>query len=104
MRQPLISAWHTPNEGLSDDELALFDLLFKEDISKANRERLKQARKGLLAALREKTATMPLWAKNTTTQAEVRVLILDPLWEKLPRPPYTEAESEERASRVYDYV
>ena len=30
-------------EGLSEDELALFDLLFKENISKADRERLKQA-------------------------------------------------------------
>jgi type I restriction enzyme R subunit len=30
-------------EGLNEDELALFDLLFKESISKADRERLKQA-------------------------------------------------------------
>ena len=35
-------------EGLSDDELALFDLLFKQSISKADRERLKQASKSLL--------------------------------------------------------
>src|SRR5262249_12777279 len=35
-------------EGLSDSELALFDLLFKENISKADRERLKQASKSLL--------------------------------------------------------
>jgi type I restriction enzyme, R subunit len=38
-------------EGLSDDELALFDLLFKENISKADRERLKQASKTLLVSL-----------------------------------------------------
>ena len=35
-------------EGLSEDELALFDLLFKEKISKTDRERLKQASKALL--------------------------------------------------------
>lgn len=40
-------------EGLSDDELALFDLLFKDKISKADRERLKQASKSLLASLRD---------------------------------------------------
>ncbi len=40
-------------EGLSDDELALFDLLFKESISKADRERLKQASKALLSSLRD---------------------------------------------------
>src|SRR5205823_8454932 len=39
-------------EGLTDDELALFDLLFRESISKADRERLKQASKSLLASLR----------------------------------------------------
>jgi type I restriction enzyme, R subunit len=35
-------------EGLSEEELALFDLLFKESISKKDRERLKQASQGLL--------------------------------------------------------
>ena len=38
-------------EGLSDDELALFDLLFRESISRADRERLRQASKSLLASL-----------------------------------------------------
>jgi hypothetical protein len=31
-------------EGLNDDELALFDLLFRETITKADREKLKQPR------------------------------------------------------------
>jgi len=39
-------------EGLTDDELALFDLLFKENISKADRERVKQASRSLLLSLR----------------------------------------------------
>ena len=65
-------------EGLSDDELALFDLLFKDNISKKDRERLKQA--------------------------QVKVFILDRLYESLPRPPFTEAETDQIALRVYDYV
>lgn len=91
-------------EGLSDDELALFDLLFKENIGKAERERLKQASRGLLKALQEKIVAMPQWAGNTTTQAEVRVFILDSLYDSLPRPPYTEAETEDLAERIYGYV
>ncbi len=91
-------------EGLSDDELALFDLLFKENISKAERERLKQASRGLLKALQEKIVAMPQWAGNTTTQAEVKIFILDSLYESLPRPPYTEAETEDLAERIYGYV
>jgi len=91
-------------EGLNDDELALFDLLFKENISKANRERLKQASRSLLASLRELLRPMHDWTKNTATQAEVKVFILDNLWEALPRPPFSDGETEEVANRVYEYV
>ena len=91
-------------EGLSDDELALFDLLFKEAVSKGDRERLKQASKTLLASLLELLKPMHDWRQNTTTQAEVKVFILDKLWQSLPRPPFTEQETEEVAARVYDYV
>jgi type I restriction enzyme R subunit len=91
-------------EGLSDDELALFDLLFKENISKADRERLKQASRGLLTALQALLKPMPTWKEHSTTQATVKVFILDNLWEALPRPPFTDEETELVASRVYDYV
>lgn len=91
-------------EGLTDDEVALFDLLFKDSISKKDRERLKQASQGLLLSLRGLLAPMPGWLQNATTQAEVKVFILDRLYESLPRPPFTEAETEDIASRVYDYV
>ena len=91
-------------EGLSEDELALFDLLFKDSIGKKDRERLKQASQGLLSSLRDLLALMPGWRQNATTQAEVRVFTLDRLYESLPRPPFTDAETEDIASRVYDYV
>ncbi len=61
-------------EGLTDDELAMFDLLFKDQISKADRERLKQASKALLASLQETLSRAHDWTKNTTTQAQVRVV------------------------------
>ncbi|HKV96601.1 MAG TPA: type I restriction endonuclease subunit R [Gammaproteobacteria bacterium] len=91
-------------EGLSDDELALFDLLFKDKLGQRDRERLKQASRGLLASLRKLLAPMPAWVKNAATQAQVRVFILDRLYESLPRPPFTDVETEGIASRVYDYV
>ncbi len=91
-------------EGLSEGELALFDLLFKETITKADRERLKQASKGLLASLRELLRPMHDWTQNTTTQAQVRTFILDNLWASLPRPPFNDEETEAVANRVYDYV
>ena len=47
---------------------------------------------------------MPRWTQNSATQAEIRVHILDSLWQALPRPPFTEAETESLAGRVYDHV
>ncbi len=91
-------------EGPSDDELALFDLLFKENISKADRERLTQGSKALLPSLRELLRPMHDWTQNTATQAEVKVFLLDNLWEALPKPPFSDEETEGIANRVYEYV
>src|SRR3954470_10320134 len=45
-------------EGLTHKELALFDLLFRESISRTDRERLKQASKSLFASLKAQFASM----------------------------------------------
>lgn len=91
-------------EGLSETELTFFDMLLKENITKADRERLKQASKGLLRSLVELLATMPNWTKNTATQADVQVFILDTLYASLPRPPFTDEEAEALANRLYGFV
>lgn len=91
-------------EGLSDDELALFDLLFRDNITKADRERLKQASRSLLGSLQKLLEPMPNWTQNSSTQAEVKVLILDILWQSLPRPPFSDQDAEVLADRVYDFV
>jgi type I restriction enzyme R subunit len=91
-------------EGLTDDELALFDLLFKDSIAKTERERLKQASRGLLSSLRDLLRPMQDWTQKAATQAEVKIFILDSLYRTLPRPPFTDAETNEVAERVYEYV
>ena len=91
-------------EGLSEDELALFDLLFKDKIGRKERERLKQASRSLLASVSDLLRPMPDWTQNTTTRAEVEVFILDNLYTALPRPPYTDDETERLAGRIYEYI
>lgn len=103
-RERLLLQRRAAEEGLTNDELALFDLLLKDSISNAERERLKQASKALLGSLQELLRPMRQWTQNTTTQAEVKIFILDNLWRSLPKPPFTDEETEEVASRVYDYV
>jgi type I restriction enzyme R subunit len=91
-------------EGLSDDELALFDLLFQEKIGKADREKLKQASRGLLASLEALLKPMQDWTQKSTTQAEVKVLIIDTLYRSLPQPPYTDDEIERASDSIYNFV
>ena len=91
-------------EGLSDSELALFDLLRKDNISNTDRERLKQASKALLLSLTDLLRPMRNWTQTATTQAEVRIFILDNLYQSLPRPPFTDAETEDIAERVYEFT
>lgn len=91
-------------EGLSEAELALFDLLLREDISKADRERLKQGSQALLVALTDRTRDMREWTAKESTRADVRVFILDQLYNVLPRPPFTDEETEVAAERVYEFV
>jgi type I restriction enzyme, R subunit len=91
-------------EGLSEDELALFDLLRTDNISKADRERLKQAGKGLLESLTALLEPIESWTEKEQTQAEVKVFILDNLFGALPDPPYGAEETERAANRIYDYV
>lgn len=91
-------------EGLSEEELALFDLLKKDNLSKTERERVKQASQGLLKSIRELIAPLDRWTEKEKTQAEVQVLILDHLFLSLPTPPFTNAEKEEAARRAFQYV
>ena len=47
---------------------------------------------------------MPNWTKNTQTQADVKMFILDNLYASLPRPPFSEEETDSLASRIYDFI
>ncbi|MBI5739359.1 MAG: type I restriction endonuclease subunit R [Nitrospirae bacterium] len=91
-------------EGLTENELALFDLLCKENISKKDRESLKQASRGLLASLRELVKPIESWTEKAQTTALVETFILDRLYETLPQPPYTPEDADAAAKLVYEYI
>lgn len=91
-------------EGLSEDELAIFDLLKKENLTKAERERLKQASQSLLDSIQALIAPLERWTEKEKTQAEVEILILDRVFEVLPDPPFTEEEKQAVATRIYQHV
>ena len=91
-------------EGLSEDELALFDLLKKDNLGKAERERVKQASRELLASIKARIGELDHFWEKERTKAEVKVLILDKVIASLPTPPFTSDEKESVAADVYAHV
>jgi type I restriction enzyme R subunit len=91
-------------EGLSATEMAIFELLKLETLTKGDRERVKQASRSLLAKVRQLLASMDQWTRNAQTQAEVQTSILDWLYESLPQPPFTEDDTNRLAGQLYEYV
>jgi type I restriction enzyme, R subunit len=91
-------------EGLNEEELALFDLLYRERITESEKEALKQASKSLLETVTRAIASVPHWTANEQTKAKVRTTILDSLYLVLPDPPFGADEKSDLADRVYNYV
>jgi type I restriction enzyme, R subunit len=91
-------------EGLSEEEYALFCLLLRDDLSKADRERLKQGSQKMLKALQDLLAPLEQWTQKEQTQAEVEIFILDHLYQMLPSPPYTEVDKQAAAKEVYSFI
>ena len=91
-------------EGLSEDELALFDLLGKETLGKAERERVKQASRDLLAAIKGRLAELDRFWEKEQTKADVKVFILDKVHTGLPEPPFTTKGKAAVAAEVYDHI
>ncbi len=94
----------TVEEGLTPEELAIFDLLKNEKLSQKDREKVKDASRSLLLRIRELLAPMQLWTRNAQTQAEVETSILDWLYETLPHPPFSDEETSTLAGRLYEHV
>jgi type I restriction enzyme R subunit len=94
-------------EGLGQEELALFDVLLQEKkggIDKAARERVKQASRELLAAVKARLAELDRFWEKEQTKGEVETLILDHVYTSLPTPPFTDNDKKVIAANVYAHV
>lgn len=91
-------------EGLSEEEYALFSLLLRDDLAKADRERVKVASRSLLKEVQALLAPLEQWTQKEQTQAEVETFILDHLFMMLPSPPFTSVEKQTVAREVYSYI
>jgi type I restriction enzyme R subunit len=70
----------------------------EESLSGAEREKIKQESRDLLAGVQRLIAPLEHWTEKEQTQAEVEVFILDHVYQALPEPPYTPDDKKEVAS------
>ena len=86
----------------SDEELSLYDMLFRADLSKNDIRKLKEVAVMLLHKIKAKIAELDHWADKQETKAEVDNLIRDTLWAELPEC-YDEVSISAYRQQIYEY-
>ncbi len=91
-------------EGFTDDEqLTIYDLLFKENISKSDIDKLKKVSVDLLVMIKNRIASLHNWREKATTTAIIGQLIHDTLYQELPEA-YDISEIEPYSKKLYEYI
>ncbi len=87
----------------SDEELSLYDMLFREDLSKNDIKKLKEVAASLLRKIKTKISELDHWTDKQETKAAVDNLIRDTLWAQLPEC-YDEVSISVYRQQIYEYV
>ena len=91
-------------EGFENDEqLSMYDVLFKEDLTKEDIKKLKKVAKDLLEKIKEQLAGMDHPFDKPTTKATLYITIRDLLYQELPDS-YSDESISYYRDAVYDYV
>ena len=87
----------------SGEELSLYDMLFRDELSKTDIKKIKEVAASLLKKIKAKIAELDHWTDKQETKAAVDNLIRDTLWAELPEC-YDEISISEYRQRIYEYV
>ncbi len=87
----------------SDEELSLYDMLFRADLSKNDIKKLKEVAAALLQKIKAKISELDHWTDKQETKAAVDNLIRDTLWAQLPEC-YDEVSISVYRQQIYEYV
>ena len=91
-------------EGFENDEqLSMYDVLMKDDLSKDDIKKLKTVAKELLEKIKTLLATMDHPFDKQETKAAIIITIRDILWQELPES-YSEENITQYRDAVYNYV
>ena len=87
----------------SDEELSLYDMLFNENLSKEDINKIKKVAIDLLEKIKAKISELDHWTEKQETKAEVDTLIGTILWEELPES-YSDNAIFAYRQKIYEYV
>ena len=87
----------------SDEELSMYDMLFKESLSPNDIKKIKEVAVDLLYKVKSKIAELDHWTDKQETKAAVDNLIRDTLWAELPES-YDEVSISVYRQKIYEYL
>ena len=91
-------------EGFENDEqLSLYDVLFKDDLSKEDIKKLKKVAKDLLGKIKSMLKTMDHPFDKQETKASIVIAIRDLLWQELPES-YSDESITYYRDAVFNYI
>lgn len=86
----------------SDEELSIYDLLFSDNLSKTDIDKIKKMSKDLLQKIKERIAGMDHWTDKQETRAAVDILIRNVLYEEIPDSMFDRLEAYRKA--IYEHI
>ena len=90
-------------EGFTNErQLAVFDMLYKDSLTKSEINQVKQLSRELVDAVQERLSHMERWTEKPETRADVKVLIRNELYQLLPRS-YPDESIPAYRDQIYEY-
>ena len=87
----------------NDEELSMFDILVKDNLSKEDIKKIKKVAVELLDKIKQQLAGMDYPFDKPNTKATIIITIRDILWQELPES-YSEESIIQYRDAVYDYI
>ena len=87
----------------SDEELSLYDMLFNENLSKEDINKIKKVAVDLLEKIKAKISELDHWTEKQETRDDIETYIGAILWEELPES-YSDNAIFAYRQKIYEYV
>jgi len=90
-------------ENLTEEELAIFDLLLKDNLNPNETEKVKKTARGLLSKLKAEKLVLD-WREKEQSRSGVKTTIEDILYDSLPEPTYSQKDCDYKGAEIYNFI